>query len=50
MGDFGCSFWPDETPCPGCGWPMYCCLCLADDVDDEGNDIEDESEADNGTG
>lgn len=19
--------WPDETPCSGCGWPRYCCLC-----------------------
>ena len=18
---------PDETSCPVCGWPMYCCLC-----------------------
>lgn len=23
--------WPDETPCSGCGWPRYCCLCPADD-------------------
>ena len=18
---------PEETPCSGCGWPRYCCLC-----------------------
>jgi len=25
---------PDETPCIGCGWPLYCCLCPADDQDE----------------
>lgn len=25
---------PDETPCPGCGWPMYCCLCQWEDDDE----------------
>lgn len=24
--------WPNETPCAGCGWPRYCCLCPAADV------------------
>jgi hypothetical protein len=23
--------WPNEMPCLNCGWPMYCCLCPADD-------------------
>lgn len=26
---------PDETPCAGCGWPKYCCLCPQDDEDEE---------------
>ena len=26
---------PDETPCPRCGWPMYCCLCSWDDDEEE---------------
>lgn len=25
---------PDETPCPGCGWPLYACLC-PEEMDDE---------------
>jgi len=23
----------DETPCPGCGWPICSCLCQDDDPD-----------------
>ena len=25
---------PDETPCPVCGWPMYCYLCSWDDEEE----------------
>lgn len=27
--------WPNETPCAGCGWPQYCCLCPDDDEQEQ---------------
>ena len=24
---------PDETLCPECGWPMYCCLCEEEETE-----------------
>ena len=26
---------PSEVPCPGCGWPLYCCLYVSDDMKDD---------------